>query len=340
MSGRITLASEIEPQPRLYTILLGESADTRKSTAIKKTLDFFRDALPDFPVCFGVGSAEGLAQRFLKNNRLLLLYDEARAFVNKAKIETSVLLQAVNTLFELNNYESTTKKHSIEINNAHLSLLGASTPETYSNMFNSQFLDIGFLNRIFVVQDQGRKMWSMPPRVSPQEKDRLKQHLDDVLKRITELSNRSTHGIVDMGLTGNASARWDAYYFEELPSGESGKRLDTYGLRLMPLLAINDSKTQVDFETVERVITILKWEYETRILVDPIDADSMIAKMEEGIRRVTNHNGGGISSRDLKRAVNYQRSGIYTFNAALRNLMKEGEVRFDPKERLYYALQS
>lgn len=34
---KVTLESEIEPQPRLYTALLGESADDRKSTAIKLT---------------------------------------------------------------------------------------------------------------------------------------------------------------------------------------------------------------------------------------------------------------------------------------------------------------
>jgi hypothetical protein len=336
MSGRITLASAIQPQPRLYTILLGESGDTRKSTAIKMTVNFFKDALMDFSVCHGVGSAEGLCEKFQKSNRLLLIYDEARTFVNKAKIETSVLLQAVNSLFELNNYESAIKKHSIEIGDAHLSLLGASTPETYSTMFTSQFLDIGFINRLFVVQDQGRKMWSIPPKIDPNEKTRLKKQLGELLKLIIEASQE---GIVEMSLTGDAGARWDDYYHDEMPGGPSGKRLDTYGLRLMPLLVLNDGKTQVDLETVEKVITILKHEYETRKMVDPIDCDSQIAGMEERVRRVVRNN-GGVSSRDLKKAVHYERYGLFVFNAAVNNLLRSKEIRFDSKTRHYLALDS
>jgi hypothetical protein len=334
MSGRITLASEILPQPRLYCILLGESGDTRKSTAIKMTLNFFQDALSDFPICYGAGSAEGLCEQFRKADRLLLVYDEARTFVNKAKIETSVLLQAVTSLFELNYWQSVTKKHNINITNAHLSLLGASTAETYSTMFNSQFLDIGFINRLFVVKDKSFRKWSIPPKADPTEKDRLKQQLAELLKLITDAAEG---GLVEMGLTGDASERWDEWYHDETnerPKGESARRLDTYGMRLMPLLALNDGKTQVDAEIIEKVITILKFEYQTRLEVDPIDADSRIAAMEERIRRVVNSR-EGINRRDLQRAVHYHRHGIFVFRTAIRNLTQSDEIKFDSKRKEY-----
>ncbi len=337
LSGRITLASVIAPQPRLFTVLLGSSGDTRKSTAIRLTMDFFKEALTDFSICYGAGSAEGLCERFKKNNRVLLVYDELRTFVSKSKIETSVLLQGVTSLFELNHYQSLTKKHTIDISDAHLSLLSASTPETYSSMFSSQFLDIGFINRLFVVQAEGHKMWSIPPKADPGEKGRLKQHLGEIFSLVTEASKG---GIVEMGLTDEAGARWDEYYFEEMPGGESARRLDTYGLRFMPLLAINDGKIEVDLETVERVITILKWEYETRRLVDPIDADNRIAQMEERLRRVLSNGRQGMALRDLQRTVNYNRYGLFVFNAALRNLLKSKEAKFDPKSRRYYALDA
>ena len=63
LADRVTLASEIAPQPRLFVLLLGESADDRKSTGLNKTVGFFRSALEDFHVCLGVGSAEGLQLR-------------------------------------------------------------------------------------------------------------------------------------------------------------------------------------------------------------------------------------------------------------------------------------
>jgi hypothetical protein len=332
MSGRITLASAIAPQPRLYTILLGESADTRKSTAINITLRFFIDALADFGLCRGAGSAEGLCEQFKRNSRILLVYDEARRFVSKCKIEASVLLEAVNSLFELNDYQSVTKKHTIDITDAHLSILGASTPETYSSMFNSQFLDIGFVNRLFVVQDQGRKMWSIPPKLDLNEKGRLKQHLADLLRLVTEAAQGDA---VEMGLTAEAGERWDDYYHEEMPEGISAKRLDAYGLRFMPLLGLNEGRTEVDLRIVEKVITILKWEYETRKMVDPISADSRIAEMEQKIRRYTD---GGITKRDLMKKVHYERYGVFIFNAALRNLLKVRDIKFESKTGQYYLL--
>ena len=39
LSRRLTLSTEIRPQPRLYSLLLGQSADERKSTSLEKTIE-------------------------------------------------------------------------------------------------------------------------------------------------------------------------------------------------------------------------------------------------------------------------------------------------------------
>ena len=43
--GKVTLSSAINPQPRLFILLLGSSADERKSTVLKIVKDTFADAL-------------------------------------------------------------------------------------------------------------------------------------------------------------------------------------------------------------------------------------------------------------------------------------------------------
>src|SRR5208337_3153442 len=65
LADKVTLESQIEPQPRLNTLLLGESADDRKSTAIDQTVKFFHRFSVDkiLNVCHGLGSAEGLQAR-------------------------------------------------------------------------------------------------------------------------------------------------------------------------------------------------------------------------------------------------------------------------------------
>ena len=152
-----TLKTELYPQARLYTVILGESADDRKSTAISKTVLFFLNTISAFKTCFGVGSAEGLQRRFLKNagdgtpSSVLLVYDELKAFVGKSKADGSILLPMVCTLFETNRYESYTKDREIILNNAHLSILAASTIETYDRCWDSAFQDIGMTNRLFIV---------------------------------------------------------------------------------------------------------------------------------------------------------------------------------------------
>jgi hypothetical protein len=162
VANSLTLASEIAPQPRLFLLLLGESADDRKSTALNKVVDFFKWCVEDFSVCWGVGSAEGLQQRLQDKNRLLLCFDEFKQFVSKCKIEASVLLPCVNTLFESNRYEARTKKTNIYLDDVYLTLMAASTLDTYENTWSSQFTDIGFNNRLFLVPGSGERKHSFP----------------------------------------------------------------------------------------------------------------------------------------------------------------------------------
>ena len=152
-----TLKSELSPQARIYLLILGQSADDKKSTVISKTVAFFINTVTDFRVCFGVGSAEGLQRLFLKDandgkpTSVQLVFDEFKAFVGKSKVEGSVLLPMVCTLFESNRYESHTKNKDIILTGAHLSILAASTIETYERTWDSAFTDIGMGNRLFIV---------------------------------------------------------------------------------------------------------------------------------------------------------------------------------------------
>jgi hypothetical protein len=55
---------------------MGESADDRKSTALKKVIDFFKYAVEEFSVCWGVGSAEGLQKKLDEHGCTLFCFDE------------------------------------------------------------------------------------------------------------------------------------------------------------------------------------------------------------------------------------------------------------------------
>lgn len=335
VSDSVTLQSELKPQPRLFTVILGQSADERKSTAITKAVDFFRLIMDQGSIntCYGVGSAEGLARALEENPKLVLAIDELKTFVQKAKIEGSVLLPCINTLFELNRFHSVTKKHAITLEDAHLSLLAASTLETYQTMFNSAFLDIGFVNRLFIVLDQGQKKFAIPRMIPQDVKNELGKHLQEVLIIAEYLCQQ--HKPYPMPLHPEALKAFEQWYFET-PRSVFAKRLDTYGHRLMPLLSINDQKKDIDLETVQKTISLLNYQLAVRQEAGPVDADSKIAALEERIRRILSN--GPLFKRDLERKINKSRCGNWAWNMAIRNLIGAREIRFNKKQNTYEKL--
>jgi len=326
----VTLKSELRPQGRVYLILLGESADDKKSTSISKTVAFFQSAVTAFKVCFGVGSAEGLQRRFLKDAKdgepssVLLIFDEWKYFVSKSKVDGAVILPMACTLFESNRYESHTKDREIILTGAYLSILAASTIDTYERCWDSAFTDIGMTNRLFIAPGQGKRAHAIPGRVPVHEWDTMKNDLGKVL--------RNASLTPELDITPAARALYEHWYLN-LEQSVHTKRLDAYALRFMILLAVNAGKAEVDESTVQDVIELMNWQLQARRLHDPIDADSAVAKVEEKIRRVLTT--GARSDRDLKRACHYNRIGTWVFENAIRNLTRAGEVRFDKKAKAW-----
>jgi len=327
LSDKVTLASELKPEPRLFTILLGESGDDRKSTAIKAITSFFREYFPDsMNVCHGIGSAEGLQEKFkeVEDGKLILIYDELKALISKCKIEASVLLPCINTLFENNEYESRTKKSNIRLENIRLSFLAASTVQTFENVWSSQFLDIGFTNRLFLIPGSGVRKNPIPLKIPAYEKQVIAEQVASILEMVSEG--------VEMKLTPEAMALYNAWYLS-LDGSIHARRIDTYAMRLLPLIAINEHKTEIDRDIVKNVISIMDWQLIIREQLDPIDADNKIAEIEEKIRRKLKLK--AMTTRDLKRAVNYQRTGIWIYEQAMRNLTGAEEIHFNSKSKTW-----
>jgi hypothetical protein len=319
----VTAKTELSPQTRLYLLLLGQSADDRKSTSINKAVDLFSETLPEkFNYCLGVGSAEGLQRHFetLQSKRLLLCYDEFKHFVSKSKIETSVLLPCVNTLFESNNYETHTKSHDIILRDARLSLLAASTVQTYESTWSNAFTDIGFNNRLFIVVATASRKHSIPEQIPYRDKLEIKESLLDVVSH--------SNSIGELAISQEAKEIYHNWYMN-LERSIHAKRLDTYALRFMCLLAANELKHEIDAETVRQAISLCDWQLQIRKIHDPIDADNTTAKMEEKIRRVLASK--PLDERDLKRLVSYHRVGVWFYETAKNNLQRAGEIFWDKK---------
>ena len=323
LSNKLTLQSEIKPQPRLYVVLLGESGDVRKSTAISKTLSFFQDHIIEYPVSWGVSSAEGLQARLKEQEEkdqkrdavLLLVYDEFKSFVSKCKIDGSVLLPMCTTLFESNRYESRTKSTDIKLQQAYLSMLAASTINTYERVFDSNFGDIGMINRLFICPGDSERRFSFPEIIPDSEKKRIGESLTDVLHFVGQQKS--------FELTTDAKNYYHKWYLS-LENSIHTKRLDVYALRFMTLLAVNELKDHIDLEIVDKVTRLMDWQLVVRKQLDPIDTDNKMAGVEEKIRRALKN--GAKNDRDLKRAIHASRVGIWFYDTAIKNLSNTDEI--------------
>lgn len=330
LAHRITLHTEIKPQPRLYTLLLGESADTRKSTAITKTTEFFRFASKNigdwqFTECWGTGSAEGLA-RILKSKdpsgkkTLLLCYDEFKGFVSKAKIKSSTLLECVSSLFESNRYENNVKHTGLLIEDGCLSLIAASTVQTYEVTWDKSFTDIGFSNRLFIVPGNTNRKYVLPPQIPLSIKRTLTQELFSILDFVGPFR--------EINISDSALSILQTWYTNR-PASVHSKRLEGYALRFLILMAANQRQDTIDDKMVTDVISLMNWQFEMRQMYDPIDADNAIAAMEEKIRRLLKNRRIAMTERELKQSTNANRGGIWLFAKAITNLRDSDEIIYN-----------
>jgi hypothetical protein len=315
---RLKLTLSFDAEPRLYTVLHGESYAVKKSTALRKTVEFFRDFDNSPEVQYGVASAEGLARILLNEPNLVVAYDELQAFVQKSQVKGSTLLPMVTSLFEQKHWHNATKNSSSSfiIDDAHLSLLACCTSDTYARMWNPQAIAIGLLNRLFIVNADRRVRvaWPSPPNAA--ELARIRQRLEMQLGKLPKT----------LGITESARQAWEKWY-ANVPHTEHSRRLDTIGFRLLGLMALTTDKDVIDAETVCSVIAILDYELAIRTLTDPIDADNKVASLEQNIRRQLDKR-GPLTPRELRQHTHADRNGLWAFDAALRNLLAAKDIKF------------
>ncbi|MHB8091852.1 MAG: hypothetical protein ACYDH8_09705 [Syntrophales bacterium] len=321
-SDKVRLRSELNQQMRLFLVLLGESADDRKSTAISKAtgiVEYFRDIFGDiYTTCNGAGSAEGLLKVFNKTMaKVLLIYDEFAVFISKAGIESSVLLPCVNTLFEQNRYENATSKHPLKLGSGFLSMVAACTVNTWERIWTPTFTAIGFQNRLFLCPGKGRRQFAFPEKIPDQKKEHLRRLFSEIADWVGEGR--------EIGITDEAKKIYETWYLHIERSVHS-KRLDVYALRFMLLFCVNEKREIIDTDIVERVIKLMEWQLAVRKVLDPLDCDNKIALMEARIRKCLSPIGTIKTERNMKRACHVTQAGYWQYNSALSNLTDAAEI--------------
>jgi hypothetical protein len=348
LSERVKLNTQLKPEPRLFSIGLGLSGDTRKSECGKQTIVFFNEyfklqeketlnekgeKLPSkyFNTLWGCGSSEGLMDRLGHTPKLVLVYDELRSFVQKCDIKGSNLLQGVTTLFENNLLENATKDKYRRVDNCHLSLLGFCTVDTWTNLFSANFIDIGFINRLWIVPGDANRKNFLPKEISNLKKLGLMTRLTEVLKTFPEGQ------VTLIEMDEDAEDRMNQWY-KSYERNDFTKRLESYGLRLLQIMAISEKKTEIDLDMVERVITLLEWQKRVREAYQPTEYTSVMAQIENLIRNVVKAN-PMIAEGRIKNKIRAKRFETWKVDKAFENLTKSGELKKIPGRTWKYVCQ-
>lgn len=312
----IRLDTALREEARLYLVKLGESWIARKSHSTDEIDHLFRPISDDRLVrVYGVGSAEGLAKRMGSGLPAILVIDEFKSFVSKAQgVRGSVLLPMLTSLFSRTVYQNATAQSEINLRDAHLSLTGACTLETFARMFSPEFREIGALNRLFLVAGRREKLHPLP--VGIPTATRL-----DLQSRTQEQIDNMERNKPTITFTAEALAKWEEFYYW-VHENESPyvARLDTYGLRFLMLFAVTTGTTKIGVELVEAVRALMEYQYTLRKEVDPLDAEGTTARLERQIVRSLNR--GRMWDRDLRRSCHASRTGLWFYEAALHNLKK------------------
>ena len=164
---------------------------------------------------------------------------------------------------------------------------------------------------------------AIPERIDPDSREaaNLRGRLQMIISRFDRLT--------EIPIDRKAKLHFGRWY-TRIERSVHSKRLDTYGHRLMVLLAVNDGKDTVDLATARKAITLCNWQLMVRKLHDPIDADTAIARLEQKIPRILAAKGEVTRSR-LYNLANAGKVGMWPFETALKNLERNDIIRMRKK---------
>lgn len=194
--------------PNMYTMIVGDPA-SRKSTAIKLVKDLCEDAgYNEF--AFESGSKESylssLARRVKEVSESIDLdleveingvsqweppLGETHSFICSDEFQDFIGINNMSFISILGDmwdrergYDYETIKHGIiTIPKPCISLLGGTTPSTFSNIFPSHAIDQGFLSRLLMIPCKGReRKIAFPPPPDPEKRSYILRCLSAILE--------------------------------------------------------------------------------------------------------------------------------------------------------------
>lgn len=330
--GRLSFAHRFFCSTRLYTVIVGQSAASKKSSSMNAARYQIVENMTEFgmlKLCEGVGSGEGLLNALNEVKDTVLLYDEILTLFQKMKIESSSLLGGLNTLYEHGVWENKLKdkKNIDRVEGAHLSLLGCTTDDAFGRLMTREQIDLGLPNRLFIIHMAKKPREAFPPLTYDMNALNAARHRIGL--QFASLPRK-------FEFTEEGQKLW-AEWYTNLPDIAEIRRLDNIGLRLLPILCLTCDKTQADEQIVRTLLKILDYALRVRQAYQPLEANSKYAECEQEIMNVLRRS-GPLAHRNLQQLAHGSRHGTDLFKKVLQDLRGDEQIHFNTITKIYRVL--
>ena len=255
ISKKVKLNVPFYCQPRLYLLLIGKSGVVKKTQSMINTIKVFKDFEgEDYRSVYGMASGEALIRTLDETNQLLWVMDELKTFVSKTRVSASTLLTHMSSLFDTNKAENPKMKKddSLVVENGHLSVIAACTPETFEEVWLSSFTNIGLDFRFFLVPGETSKdvfkvANMMSATLFPEEiLDEQKAKVSQIYDWVNDIE--SGPKAADKKLISFSNEAWKLYtgWRQHLATVGQLNRIDNIACRIAMLMAISIQKHEID----------------------------------------------------------------------------------------------
>lgn len=323
--------------PNLYTVLVGNSAESKKDTAIERAWGTpippestrTRVSLP-YAERTGVESRpaflKGLSDssKPLSGNAIIRMSEFSELLGNAHRKGTTsiltMLIQAWDNPPQLSNESIGTPAF---VANPSISLLAGTQPNVLAQDLIDTDISSGFANRIMFVPGSGKGLNPWPDDVDEEARWEHWQRLHH---------NISAYGdgeCIPVNRTPEVDALWIA--FQQTPRGETpmertmGQRLQNMVLKIALIYAVSDCSKTIELLHLQRAIAWIEWDWEcVRQLMASwaTGTDNRLADRMLTILRRT----GPIKKRDLQRKTHDPRWSPNDFARMLRSLLEIGTL--------------
>jgi hypothetical protein len=263
--------------------------------------------------------------------------DELKTFVSKTRASASTLLTHMSSLFDTNKAENPKMRRddSLIVEDGHLSVIAACTPETFEEVWHSEFSNIGLDFRFFLVPGETskdvfeaanmRSATLFPEEILNEQKAKVLQIYDWVN------DIESGPKAVDKKLISFSDKAWKLYtgWRQHLATVGQFNRIDNIACRISMLIAISMQKHEIDEDIMTLAIEIMNWQQKVKKELIKPKSENVSALFENRILAILKK-GPQTEGRLRNRLERYiKKHGIGAFTRAITILTKSKVINFN-----------